>query len=104
MPTRDIACLNCGHVGMLDVHYINDVVPKDRLFKHFGHNPYSGDLHYQCPSCKVVILVDPMLVLGEKSLKGFPGKASALRLRERSCHSSGRQRLSTCSNRTEGRA
>ena len=91
---RDIACLNCGHVGMLDVHFINDVVPKDRLFKHFGHNPYSGDLHYQCPACEVALLVDPMAVLGEKSFKGFPGGAAALRLRERIGHRFGQQGLS----------
>lgn len=72
MPTRDIACMNCGQVGMLDVHYVNDVVPKDRLFKHFGHDPYSGDLYYQCPACEIMLLVDPTAALGVKSLKGFP--------------------------------
>lgn len=101
MPTRDITCMNCGHVGMLDVHYVNDVVPKDHLFKHFGHNPYSGDLHYQCPACEIMLLVDPPAALGVKSLKGLPGRAAYLPLRQRSRHRSGRQDLFRWLNWTE---
>ena len=78
MPTRNITCMNCGHSGMLDVHHVNDVVPKNQLFKHLGHNPYSGDLHYQCPACKIVLLVDPISALGKISLKGFPGRNADL--------------------------
>jgi len=74
MPTRNIICLNCRHAGKLDVHNVNEAIPKDHLFKHLGHNPYSGDLHYQCPVCKIVLLVDPIAVLGTISLNGFPGR------------------------------
>jgi len=87
MPTRDIACLNCGFAGMLDIHCERDDVPKDRLFQHLGHNPYSGDLHYRCPACEIVLLVDPMAVLGEKSLKGSPGMALDCSSGLRSSHS-----------------
>ena len=73
MPTRNITCLNCGCAGMLDVHHhANDVVPNNQLFKHVGHNPYSCDLHYQCPACKIVLLVDPIAALGKIPLEGFP--------------------------------
>jgi len=104
MSTRDIACLSCGFTGILDVHSERDDVPKDRLFQHLGHNPYSGDLHYQCPACGIVLLVDPMEVLGEKSLKGFPGRVADLPSRQRSGDRSGRQGLFRWFNRTEGRA
>jgi len=77
MPIREIACLHCGFAGMLDIHSQDEVIPKDRLFRRLGHNPYSGALHYQCPACGIVLLVDPMAVLGEKSLKGFPGETAA---------------------------
>jgi hypothetical protein len=68
---------------MLDIHYVNDIVPKDRLFQHLGHDPYSGDLHYQCPACETILLVDPTAVLGVKSLKGFPRKREDLPSRQR---------------------
>ncbi len=88
MPTRDIACLNCGYAGMLDIHRESDVVQRDRLFIHLGHNPFSGDLHYRCPKCEIVLLVDPMAALGEESLKGFPGEVSDLPSRQWSDHRS----------------
>ncbi|MEI7673982.1 MAG: hypothetical protein WCK00_17895 [Deltaproteobacteria bacterium] len=44
MPTREIVCLNCGFAGKLDIHHEKDATMKDGLFKHLGHNPYSGDL------------------------------------------------------------
>jgi hypothetical protein len=86
MPTRDIACLNCGHTGMLDIHRESDVVQRDLLFKHLGHNPFSGALHYRCPKCEIVLLVDPMAALGEESLKGFPEEVSDLPSRPWSDH------------------
>ena len=73
MPTRDILCLNCGFAGMLDIHQKKDATLKDGLFIHLGHNPYSGDLHYRCPACQIVLLVDPMAALGDNCLEGFPG-------------------------------
>jgi hypothetical protein len=54
-------------------YWLDDVVPKDRLFKHFGHNPYSGDLHYQCPACEIMLPVDPTAALGVKPLSGQEG-------------------------------
>ncbi len=104
MPTRNIACLNCGCAGMLDARYENDVAQGDRTFKHLGHNPYSGDLHYQCPACKVILLVDPMAALGEKSLKGYPEGLANLSLRQRNGHRAEGWVLTRLFNRTESRA
>ena len=73
MPTREIVCLNCGFAGKLDIHHQKDATMKDCLFKHLGHNPYSGDLHYRCPACQIVLLVNPTAALGENCLEGFPG-------------------------------
>ena len=73
MPTRDIVCLNCGFTGLLDIHCDNDITLKHRLFSHLGHDPYSGALHYRCPGCDVILLVDPTAALGEEYLEGLPG-------------------------------
>lgn len=70
--TRDITCLHCGRNGLMDIHNACENVAEGRLFRHLGHNPFSGDLHYQCPACGIVLLVDPTLALGEKPIKGMP--------------------------------
>lgn len=70
--TRDITCLYCGHKGLMDIHDEGDDVAYGCLFLHLGHNPSSGDLHYRCPACGIVLLVDPMLALGEKPIRGVP--------------------------------
>lgn len=104
MITRDIVCLNCGFAGLLDVHCENHVVPEGILFHHLGHNPYSGDLHFRCPACEIVLLVDPGAVLGEESLSGLPGRKAALSARQKGGYRSGRQGLLRWFDRTEGRA
>lgn len=70
--TRDITCLKCGHNGLMDIHAEKEDVGDSLLFLSLGHNPFSGDLHYQCPACDIVLLVDPMLALGEKPVRGVP--------------------------------
>ena len=70
--TRDITCLQCGHNGLMDIHDEEGDVANDLLFLNLGHNPFSGDLHYHCPACGIVLLVDPMLALGEKPIRGIP--------------------------------
>ena len=70
--TRDITCLKCGHNGVMDIHDEEEDVGDGLLFLSLGHNPFSGDLHYQCPACDIVLLVDPMLALGEKPIRGMP--------------------------------
>jgi DNA-directed RNA polymerase subunit RPC12/RpoP len=70
--TRDITCLHCGHSGLLDIHDEQDEESDGRLFLHLGHNPFSGDLHYQCPACGITLLVDPVLALGERPIMGIP--------------------------------
>lgn len=65
MPTRAIVCLNCGSKGEIEVRGVNDTVSPARIFRHRGHNPFSGHMHFQCPACKIVLLVDPMAVLAD---------------------------------------
>jgi len=56
-----ITCLNCGVEGVLKAHGLsNDTSLK--VFKRVGRNHVSGHLHYQCPVCKMVLLVEPSLV------------------------------------------
>ncbi len=56
-----ITCINCGIDGVIKARDSQD----DRslkVFRRLGRNPVSGHLHYQCPACEMVLLVDPQLL------------------------------------------
>lgn len=57
-------CAYCGKVGDIAVKGLNDHGPSASLFKRVGRNHYSGHLHYRCPACGIVHLVEPQVVLG----------------------------------------
>jgi hypothetical protein len=64
-----IKCIHCNYIGILEkqASFFDDKacdMPISRVFKHKGHNPFTGNLHYECSQCKTTILVDPMDVLG----------------------------------------
>ena len=65
MITLTARCLYCNHEGVLDILGAPFEVPDSRIFKQIGHNPFSGHMHYQCPACEIVHLVDPMEIPGE---------------------------------------
>ncbi|MEW6332925.1 MAG: hypothetical protein AB1558_01500 [Thermodesulfobacteriota bacterium] len=73
MPAREWVCLYCGHRAAPEIRGAKDSMAPYGSFKQVGHNPYSGDLHYQCPACEIVLLVDPIAVLTEKAFGGLPG-------------------------------
>ena len=58
-----ITCMNCGTDGEVGTYRLPDNARPGRIFRHLGHNPFSGQMHYQCPACKGVLLVDPMTIL-----------------------------------------
>jgi hypothetical protein len=64
MPTRDISCAYCGMRGKIEIWGINDDISQQELFKYKGHNPMSGHMHFQCPRCTIVSLINPLSVLG----------------------------------------
>jgi hypothetical protein len=64
MIARSIICFKCGLVGKIEVLGINDPVPLSQMFKYLGHNPGSGYMRFQCPSCDTIHLVDPTVLLG----------------------------------------
>ncbi|MEN6507798.1 MAG: hypothetical protein ABFD63_03260 [Smithella sp.] len=64
-----VKCIHCNYIGILENQGIlfdgkTEDMPISCCFKHKGHNPFSGNLHYECSRCKTMILVDPMDVLG----------------------------------------
>jgi len=64
-----IQCVYCNYIGILENQDIifdrrTENRPISRCFKYKGHNPFSGNLHYECSRCETIILVDPMDVLG----------------------------------------
>ncbi len=56
-----ITCIYCGVEGVLNVRGLENENSL-KVFKRVGRNHVSGHLHYQCPVCKIVLLVDPVLV------------------------------------------
>ena len=72
MKAREIQCASCGSKGEIEGldHRLGD---RDiKIFRHLGHDPFSGHLHYRCPSCTMVLLVHPMDVLEGNFLRGNP--------------------------------
>jgi|GEM_PF-620989 len=63
-----VKCINCNYIGILENQGIlfddkTGDMPKSRCFKYKGHNPFSGNLYYQCSQCETTVLVNPMDVL-----------------------------------------
>ena len=59
MASSDIQCAYCGLTGEKE----DFEQPNKRdanIFKYRGWNPFSGHLHYQCPSCAIILLVMPL--------------------------------------------
>jgi hypothetical protein len=76
MISSDIQCAYCGLKGKIEGYAAEPDDRGESIFKHRGYNPFSGHLHYQCPSCSIVQLVLPMDILEGKVLNGFPGPAA----------------------------
>ncbi len=75
MISSDIQCAYCGLKGKIEGYAAESDDREVSIFKYLGHNPFSGHLHYQCPSCSIVQLIPPMDILEGKVLNGFPGQA-----------------------------
>jgi hypothetical protein len=75
MISSDIQCAYCGLKGKIEGSSPESDDRKAGIFKHRGYNPFSGHLHYQCPSCSIVQLVLPMDILDGKVLNGIPSPA-----------------------------
>jgi hypothetical protein len=72
----EITCIYCGVEGILNVHGLDDDGSL-KIFKRVGRNHVSGQLHYQCPVCRIVLLVDPVLIrendpIFKKKLTNYP--------------------------------
>ncbi len=62
MPVRFISCEACGCVAKAGNMFIPGK-SAEAVFEHLGHDPYTGNMHYRCPSCASFLLVDPMKML-----------------------------------------
>ncbi len=58
----EITCINCGVEGVIKTRGLHHLDSPAYTFKRVGRNPVSGHLHYQCPACEIVLLVDPALI------------------------------------------
>lgn len=71
-----ITCLRCGIPGQIEGMGRNGDPEKAQVFRYRGHNPFSGDIHYQCPACGTILPVDPATVL-DSLTSGHSGTATA---------------------------
>lgn len=64
-------CSHCDFRGIMEIPGAPLEAPVSTVFRRLGRNPYSGHLHYQCPACDIVHLVEPARVPGKKFMKEF---------------------------------
>lgn len=67
----DIHCIHCDFRGIMDIPGAQLHVPVSMLFRRLGRNPYSGHLHYQCPACEIVHLINPEMVPDKKFVQAL---------------------------------
>lgn len=80
-----IICQSCGCRGKA----IRHGHPGDSdlpLFCHLGHDVYTGDMHYQCASCGVLLRVDPMQMLSGRHVPGIASGYGNPRMMAASVH------------------
>jgi len=76
MFTREIVCMYCGKAGKVEVPGREEDLDSSLLFRFLGHNPFSGHMHFRCPACSIVLLVEPMAMLSVGGLlKGSPDRS-----------------------------
>ncbi|PKN76978.1 MAG: hypothetical protein CVU52_02410, partial [Deltaproteobacteria bacterium HGW-Deltaproteobacteria-10] len=73
MPVHFINCEACGCKGKAGNMFIRDK-SAEVVFTHLGHDVYTGNMHYRCPCCAALLLVDPMEMLSSTSVRGFRQK------------------------------
>lgn len=77
MSNGIIQCLACGDKGHIEIKGMVDKVPAFRIFRHLGHNAFTGHMHFLCPYCNTLLRVDPVEVLGKGTIRGVPEKGNA---------------------------
>ncbi len=82
MLAKTLICINCGHEGEIEVPGSSSDVPPSKIFRHLGHNPFSGHMHYQCPACDIVLLIDPLSILGGRPSFHYQGPLRRSREKE----------------------
>ncbi len=71
MPECFIICPVCGCRGKAGNLFIQNH-SGESCFKHLGHDPFRGNMHYCCPSCGRFLFVDPMEMLSGQCVAGIP--------------------------------
>jgi hypothetical protein len=74
MCITSIYCHHCNFGGIIETPGAPLEAPAYRIFKHIGYNPFSGHLHYRCPACEIVLLVDPAQVQDKEFVMDIRGR------------------------------
>jgi hypothetical protein len=71
---KDTRCMNCDFEGIIEIQGVTYDTPASKIFKHRGHNPFSGHMRYQCPACDHILLADLMDVLHDSFITDVRSK------------------------------
>ena len=70
-----VTCLRCGIPGQIEGTGRNGEPQTAPVFRYRGHDPFSGDIHYQCPACGIILPLDPVTIL-DSLTSGHSGTAA----------------------------
>jgi len=94
MMAKEIHCAHCGMMGDIDGYDQGMNGPQAKIFKHQGHDPFTGQIHYQCPVCLTTLQVNPMNLLRGEALHGIPVREEQDNYSLQAIHSLFSQKLS----------
>ena len=72
MLTHDIKCSSCGREGKVDAYDVVYILPQSERFEFLTKDSSTGFMRLRCPSCKVVLVVDPVKVIDASQMVGYP--------------------------------
>lgn len=72
MLALNMICMACGCRGPIGSQEVFTDNSRPDCFKYWGHNPFTGSMHYQCPECNSYLNIDPMDILRMDPARGRP--------------------------------
>jgi len=71
MISKRIRCSRCKYEGSAEITGTATAESSTDLFTSEGHDPYSGQMYFRCPRCKVFIAVEPTDALESNTMTGY---------------------------------
>jgi hypothetical protein len=87
MTAKEIHCTCCGLKGEIEYSCQDLNAVRVKMFKHKGHDPFTGQIYYHCPGCSTILQVDPMDILNNRILKGISSQQNKMNFSLRGIYS-----------------